>query len=120
MWVEASWLALAVIHAPPAAATFLPTLRRRLYGGVDERGPLGVILVHRGALFLAVLVACVFSALNADARELGTIVVGVSLVGFLVLYAMAAAPARRPLRSIAAVDAVGLIPLAVVMFDAWG
>jgi hypothetical protein len=117
MWVEASWLALALIHAPPSAATFSAGLRKRMYG-VDESGPLGVILVHRGVLFLAVFAACVFAAFNTDARALASIVTAISLVGFLIVYALAKAP-RGSLRAVALTDAVGLIPLAVVLFDAW-
>lgn len=119
MWVEASWAVLALIHAPPAAATFLPGLRRRLYGGVDESGPLGIILIHRGILFLAIFAACVFAALNADARELATIVTTTSVVGFLLVYLRAQPASQRPLRAVAAVDAIGLVPLTIVLFDAW-
>ena len=119
MWVEVSWAALALIHAPPALATFLPALRRRLYGGVDERGQLGIILIHRGILFLAVFAACLFAAFNAKAHELATIVVAISVVGFLLVYLRAAPSSRRPLRNVAAVDAIGLVPLAVVVLDAW-
>jgi len=119
MWVEASWVALALIHAPPSAATFLPGLRRRLYGGVDETGPLRLILIHRGALFLAVFAACAFAVFNASARELASIVVSISVVGFLLIYLSTAPASRRPLRNVAIVDAIGLAPLAYVLFETW-
>lgn len=119
MWVEASWAVLALIHAPPSAATFLPRFRRRLYGGIDESGPLGIILIHRGVLFLAVFAACVFAAFNVDAREVASVVTTISVVGFLLVYLSAAPASRRPLRNVAAADAIGLVPLAIVLFDAW-
>lgn len=85
--------------------------------GVDETGPLGVILIHRGVLFLAVACACIFAAFNADARVAAMLVTSISLLGFLIAYAVAGAPKR--LRTIAIVDAIALIPLAIIAADVW-
>lgn len=117
MWIMLAWVALALIHTPPALAAFSPALRKRMYG-VEEGGALGLILAHRGVLFLAVAVACVFAAFNVEARPLATIVTAISLLGFLIGYALMGAPKR--LRTIALTDAVGLIPLAAVLVEAWG
>jgi hypothetical protein len=45
-------------------------------------------------------------------------VVGISVIGFLLVYAAAGAP-EGPLRTIAVVDALALIPLAIVGWKAW-
>ena len=116
-WIVLAWAALALVHFMPASATFSPAIRRRLYG-VESSGALGVMLTHRGALFAAVLVACIYAAMAPEARPLATLVVAISLIGFLVVYAAAGAP-KGPLRSVALVDALALIPLAAVCADAW-
>jgi hypothetical protein len=115
MWITLAWLALMLVHTPPALATFSPRLRKRMYG-VDEVGALGVILVHRGVLFLAVAAVCAFAAFEPAARISAALVTSVSLLGFLIAYATAGSPQR--LRRIALVDAMALIPLALVVYDA--
>jgi len=116
MWVSVAWLALALVHTPPALATFSAQLRKRMYG-VDDAGPLGLILVHRGVLFLAVASVCVLAAFNADARIAAALVTTISVVGFLGGYLLHKAPRR--LRVIALIDAIALIPLALVGVDVW-
>ncbi len=116
MWITVAWIALALVHTPPALATFSPQMRKRMYG-VDDNGPLGIILVHRGVLFLAVASACVLAALNVEARTAAVLVTSISVIGFLIAYVLHGAPKR--LRTIALVDAVALIPLAIVGFDVW-
>jgi len=116
MWITAAWLALALVHTPPALATVSPQLRKRMYG-VDDSGPLGLILVHRGVLFLAVACVCILAALNADARTAALLVTSISVIGFLLAYALHGAPKR--LRTIALVDAVALLPLAIAGLDLW-
>lgn len=85
--------------------------------GVDGSGPLGVILIHRGVLFLAVACVSVLAAFNADARIAAMLVMSISVLGFLIAYAIARAPKR--LRTIAIIDAIALIPLAIVGNDVW-
>jgi hypothetical protein len=115
--VVVCWLALAAIHASPAAVLLRPALTETLYG-VPPIGPSGVLLIHRGALFLAIVVLALFAAFAPEARRAATLLVGISVVGFLVVYAMAGAP-EGPLRSIAIVDTAALLPLAVVSWSAW-
>ena len=116
MIVTLAWLALVLVHTPPALATFSAPMRKRMYG-VDDGGPLGLILSHRGVLFLAVASVCVLAAFNAEARLAAALVTSISVIGFLVGYALGGAPKR--LRTIALVDAVATIPLAIVLFDVW-
>lgn len=85
--------------------------------GVEEEGPLGVILVHRGVLFLAVAAICAYAAFAPDARRAASIVAAISVIGFLITYATGGAPKR--LRSIAIADALALIPLIAASLDAW-
>ncbi len=116
--VTLAWLALMLVHTPPAFAAFSGKLRRRMYG-VDENGQLGIILAHRGVLFLAVALVCLYAALlPGDGRRSAALVTTISVVGFLILYLGAKAP-KGPLRAIAIADAVALAPLAVVIIDAW-
>ena len=115
--VMVCWLILAAVHASPAAVLFRPALTETLYG-VPPTGATGVLVVHRGALFLAVFVVAVFAAFSPEARKAATLVVGISVVGFLVVYAMAGAP-QGPLRTIAVVDVLALLPLAFVTWRAW-
>ena len=117
MLITLAWLALVLVHTPPALATFSPALRRRMYG-VDENGALGVVLPHRGVLFLAVAAACAYAAFAPDARRAASIVAAISVLGFLVIYAGAGFP-KGPLRPIAVADAIALLPLAAAAADAW-
>ncbi|MBL8546524.1 MAG: hypothetical protein JNL81_08665 [Hyphomonadaceae bacterium] len=117
MWIALAWLMLALIHTPPALATFLPALRRRMYG-VDAGPALDVILAHRGVLFLAVAVVCAYAAYAPEARRAASLVAALSVLGFLALYALARFP-NGPLRSIAVADAIAVVPLVGVTADAW-
>lgn len=111
-----AWLALVLVHTPPALATFSAPMRQRMYG-VDNGGPLGLILSHRGVLFLAVASVCLLAAFNADARLAAALVTSISVLGFLIGYVLGGSPKR--LRTIALVDAAALIPLAIVLVDVW-
>lgn len=111
------WLVLAAIHASPAAAFFRPALLDSLYG-VPPEGPAGVLLIHRGALFLSVVIVAAFAAFSPEARKAASLLVGTSVTSFLIVYAGAGAPGGA-LRTIALVDAGALPPLALVCRDAW-
>lgn len=115
--ITLAWLALVLVHTPPALAAFSPSLRRRMYG-VDENPQLSAILTHRGVLFLAVAVTCLYAAFEPEARRAASIVAAISVVGFLLIYVGARFP-KGPLRPIAVVDLVALIPLAGATVDAW-
>ena len=116
MLVTLAWLALMLVHTPPALATFSAKLRQRMYG-VEEGGPLGVILTHRGVLFLAVAAVCVLAAFVPGARIAAGLVVSISVLGFLVTYLLSGSP--KQLRTIALMDAIALAPLALVLIDVW-
>jgi hypothetical protein len=114
--VTLAWIVLLLIHAAPALAAFSPRLRKRMYG-VEENGVLGIILAHRGFLFLAVAAACAYAAFDTPSRPLATIVTAISVLGFLALYGANGSP--MALRQIALTDLIGVPPLALVSADAF-
>lgn len=115
--VKAAWALLALAHLSPSAVAAFPSLTQRLYG-VEAAGDLGVLLAHRGALFLAIVFACICGVFDPAARRALSVVVATSVIGFLIIFALAGAPSG-PLRQIAIVDAVALLPLAIVIISAW-
>lgn len=110
------WLILAAIHAMPALAFFRPAALTTLYR-IAPDNPLFLLMQHRAALFVAVFVACVFAAVVPEGRRLAVIVVGISMLSFLLLYFQAGSP--PPLRRIAMVDLAGLPVLAGVAWMAF-
>lgn len=112
-----AWFALAAIHAAPAAVLFAPSLARRLYG-VSPTDDLGVLIVHRGALFLGIVMLAVWAALDPNVRRAAGAVVAISVVGFLAVYLRSGAP-DGALRPIAIADAIALMPLAWTLWHAW-
>jgi len=114
-WIlKLSWLALVLLHVPPAAVVVSPGLLKSLYGLPPDHD-LSLLLLHRGVLFLAVALICLLAAWVPAARPGAFLVAAVSMLGFLLLYAQAGFPAG-PLRGIALADAAGLLPLAVAAF----
>lgn len=116
MWVALAWVALVLVHTPPALATFSADMRERMYG-VESAGALDVILTHRGVLFLAVAAICALAAFVPATRPGAAVVVAISVVGFLAVYMLGGAP--QALRTVALVDAIALAPLAIVLIDVW-
>jgi hypothetical protein len=114
--VPASWVLLALIHAMPALALFRPALLTRLYG-VDAGGTTYLLLHHRAALFLGIVVLCLWAAFDSAVRPVAAAVTAVSMVAFLLIYWQGGNPLT--LRSIAIADAIGLLPLAVVALAAF-
>jgi hypothetical protein len=111
-----AWLVLALVHALPALAFFRPALLTRLYGAVP--GETGFVLLHhRAALFLVVVIIALWAMVDPAVRRLAVVAVGVSMLSFLVLYAGAGRPAA--LRSIAVVDFAAMLPLLFVGWRAW-
>jgi len=107
---------LALIHATPALALFRPALLTRLYDAAP--GETGFVLLrHRAALFLLVVIIAVWAAVDPAVRRLAVVAVSVSMVSFLVLFARAGRPGV--LRPIAVADMIGLAPLAVVFWGAF-
>jgi hypothetical protein len=116
-FVKIAWGVLALVHAAPAAALVVPGALRRLYG-LELGGDLRVLLVHRGALFFALVVLCVFALFDPAARRAAGVAVALSVVGYLGVYAQAGFPAG-PLRRVALVDTFAVAPLLVVLVAAW-
>ena len=56
-----AWALLALIHAMPALALFRPALLTRLYGAVPGDDSY-LLLQHRAALFLVVVIVAVWAA----------------------------------------------------------
>jgi hypothetical protein len=111
------WLLLAIVHASPAAVLFRPSLINALYG-IQPASSTGLLLVHRGGLFLAIVVVSSLATFSPGARRAASLVVGISIISFLMIYSSAGAP-EGPLRTIAVVDVGALLPLAVVLWSAW-
>jgi hypothetical protein len=107
------WLILAGLHVTPALAAVRPALLKQLYR-IPRGSPLFLLMQHRAALFSAVVAACVIAAFHPPSRPLAVAVAGISMLSFLILYALAEQPAA--LKTIARVDLVGLVPLAIVVF----
>ena len=112
-----AWFLLAAVHVSPAAVLFRPGLVQRLYGTSPDV-PASLLLTHRGATFLAIVVACIWAAFDPSVRRLCTIIVAIAVLGFLLLYVRAGLP-DGPLRTIALVDAFAVAPLLFVAWSAW-
>ena len=97
-------------------ALFRPATLTSLYR-LQPDNPLFLLMQHRAGLFFAVFVACIFAAFVPEGRRLAVLVVGISMVSFLLLYWQAGSPA--PLRKIAQVDLAGLPVLAGVAWLAF-
>ena len=111
-----AWFSLILIHLMPAMVLFMPTLAEKLYG-VSPSADVGVLIIHRGSLFLAIIAACLFAIFDARTRRAMTVVVGISVIGFLWVYVRGGSP--ESLGRIFKADLAALIPLAFVMWRAW-
>lgn len=107
-----AWIALALIHLAPGVAALIPGTITRLYG-VPEQGAVGLLLQHRSVLFATIVVACVWAAFSTQARPFAAVTTAISVIGFLVIYALHGLPAGS-LRPIAWADFIALIPLVYV------
>ena len=115
--VKIAWILLALIHIGPALTALFPSMVEKLYD-VPANGETSVLLVHRGVLFAAVVSVATYAVLDPSVRQMASIVLGLSMSGFLIHYIRVGAPTGG-LRKIAIVDAIGLLPLSWVLFDAW-
>lgn len=115
--LKIAWGLLAAVHVMPALVFFRPEMTARLYD-VAPTGDIGVLLVHRGALFVVVCVAALYALFDKDVRRLASLLLAISVVGFLTVYLRAGAPSGA-LRTIALIDAIALAPLALVLWTAW-
>jgi len=114
---RSAWLLLAGVHIPPAMAAPFPGLMAQLYG-VAPAGDVALMLSHRAMLFLAIVLACLWGAFAPAARRPLSLIVAISILGFLWLYLSAGAP-EGALRTIAIADGIALAPLVVVLIQAW-
>lgn len=110
------WGVLALVHLVPAIALVRPSLLTRLYG-VEAQGDLFVLLHHRAALFAVIVLLCIWAAAAGDVRRLAAVAVGLSMIGFLLIFAAAGSPVG--LRQIAVADLLGLPALAYVGWKAF-
>jgi len=110
------WGVLGLIHLLPAIALFRPSMISALYGAPSGSSAF-LLLHHRAALFLCVLIICIWAALRPEVRQLASVAVAASMLSFLWLYVAAGRPAT--LRQIAIVDLVGLPFLAMAAWLAF-
>ena len=115
--LKISWALLALLHIMPAMTALVPGLIERLYG-ISSDGDLGVMLLHRGALFLAVFATTIYAIFDSGSRKLASIILVISIVGFLIIYVRNGTPSGG-LRKIALADLIFLPPLIWVCFNAW-
>ncbi len=115
--LKLAWLTLAAVHLPPAAVIAMPHLTDKLYG-VSSSADAGTLIVHRGAMFLGIVVLASMAAFDEGTRRAASLVIALSVVGFLGVYGRAGWP-EGPLRTIAIVDALAILPLALVSWHAW-
>lgn len=103
---------------PPLRACCSRHRWSKAFTACPRAGRQGSCSLHRGALFLALVVAAAVAAFNPAARPVGVAVMAISVVGFLAVYARAGMPTGA-LRTIALVDLAALVPLAFVALHAW-
>jgi hypothetical protein len=115
--VRLGWAMLALVHFMPALAFFRPGQMAAMYR-VSADNPLFSLMHHRAALFVVIFVLCLWAAMDPAVRKLAVIGVGFSMLSFLLIYVRAGQPAA--LKTIATVDLIGLVPLALVAWDAFG
>lgn len=107
------YAALALLHLQPALVLLRPGALGTLYG-LDARGPLLALLHHRAALFVIVVISCLWAIADPASRRLAVTVIATSMLSFLFVYWHAGSPAE--LKRIAMADLLGLPFLA---FAAW-
>ena len=115
--IKLAWLVLAIIHVTPSLVIFKPSLLTTLYN-IPSDGVIGLLLTHRGGLFLGVVIACLISIFHIESRRLAVIVVGISMISFLLLYVKAGMPVGE-LRKISIADVIGLPFLLCVVVHAY-
>jgi hypothetical protein len=115
--LKLSWMILCLVHVSPALVIVKPGLLKTLYQ-IEPGGSFGLLMLHRGVLFLAIVAVTALAALDPNARRAAALVVGISMIGFLWLYAQAGFPSGA-LRKIAIADCIGLPFLIIVSLAAW-
>ena len=116
MAAKLSWAILALIHLLPALALVRPSLLTTLYA-IDPQSPVYILVWHRAALFAMAVMICIWAIFRPEVRQLASIAIAISMIGFLALYMLNDMPAS--LRMIAFADLVGLPFLAFAAWNAW-
>ena len=111
-----AWALLLLLHAVPSLALVRPALVTSLYG-VERDAAAFPLLQHRAALFLVIAIICGWAMVDPAVRRLASVATALSMVSFLILYALAGWPAG--LRAIALADLIMLPVLAVAAWRAW-
>lgn len=114
---KVAWGLVAMIHVMPTVVLFMPEFTHRMYG-ILPKGDVGILIVHRGALFLALIATALFAMFDPGVRRASSVIVAISVIGFLFVYARAGMPTGS-LRAIAQVDLIALLPLGFVTWQAW-
>lgn len=112
-----SWGLIAIIHLMPSLVLFKPDLTNKLYD-ISPAGDLGLLIIHRGALFLGIVVASIFAIFDQDSRRVISCVAAISIIGFLFTFWRGGMP-EGALRTIALADLFALVPLLIVIYDAF-
>lgn len=99
------WLAIAAVHALPALALIQPAMLKTLYG-LSPANPAFLLVQHRAALFVCVVIVCIWAMFDPAVRRLAVAVAAVSMVSFLTLFWFSGMPSS--LRTIATVDLAAL------------
>lgn len=113
---------LALIHLVPAAAALAPSRIAHLYGVDTGDATLLTLLQHRAVLLGLVGFAFTIAAVRPGGSVAWHAVLlgGASMLSFIGIAAIRGA-LNGPLRKIAIVDAVGLLPLAALFWiQPWG
>lgn len=110
------WLTLAAIHTMPALAFFRPATMTAMYR-MQADNPLFLLMRHRAALFVVILVIALWAMLDPGVRRLGSVALAISMLSFLWLYWQAGSPPA--LKTIALVDLVGIPVLVLALWRAF-
>ena len=110
MLAKIPWIALILLHIAPASALFRPASLTSLYG-LPANSALLPLMQHRAALFLCIVIAAAWAMFDPGVRKMSFVLIGISMVSFLVIYLLAGQPSE--LRTIAIAD------LACVPFLLW-
>jgi hypothetical protein len=115
-WLTAAlFVAVSLVHLTPGLAAFSPAMLKRLYGDGAE-GPVLLMLQNRGALLGLVGLLLLIAAFVPSWRDAATFAGVVSMGSYLAFW-LAASPAdKKPLQSIALVDAIALPLLFIALW----
>jgi hypothetical protein len=116
MTLKICWALLGLIHALPAFALFRPALLGKMYG-VEAQSDMFALMHHRAALFLVIVIICIWAMLRPEVRQIAAVAVGLSMTSFVLIWWLSgASPA---LRGIAVADMIGLPLLGYVAWQAF-